>query len=95
MGPYKPGQSVRLLATASQFGTLINVSPLVATVHGPDGTLLTPAVVNDSTGNYHADIALATNAAPGTWIQRWQTTNAVPDLNALVEAFFIVTPLAF
>ncbi|MGA7202273.1 MAG: hypothetical protein WBX26_10620 [Candidatus Cybelea sp.] len=95
MNSYKPGQAVRCLASVTELGAPTNVSPLTLTIHSPGGTQYTPSIVNDSTGNYHADFAIPIGETPGTWIQRWQTTNATPALNALVEALFIVQPLAF
>lgn len=96
MNSYKPGESVRLLAQADQLGSPVNVSPLFVLVHSPDGVpQVTPAILNDATGTYHADFAVPLGAIPGTWIYRWWTTSVTPGLNALAEAAFIVQPLAF
>jgi hypothetical protein len=95
MGPFSPGQSVRFSVTATLFGALANPPSLVLTVHGPDDTFLVPAVVNDSTGQYHADAVIPITSRGGWWAARWVATGGSPGNNAVTETTFVVQSLAF
>jgi hypothetical protein len=92
---YNPGQSVRLSVVASVLGVLANPDSLTAIVQGPDGTQLSGAVVQDSTGNFHADIVLPLTAASGPWVGYWYATGALPSSNGITPTGFLVNPLAF
>ena len=93
---YKPGESERFPVSALLLGVLTDLgSAPVLTIHGADGSSTTPSVVHDSTGAYHADYALPSNAQPGVWVARWQATGGSPSADACIERLFIVDPLDF
>lgn len=94
---FKPGQSVTLSLRLEVNGVFTDASTLTVLVRGPDGTLLTPSIVHDDVGEYHADALLpfVPPAAPGVWAWRWQATGAAPNQNGLVEGRFEVVPLDF
>jgi len=92
---YKPGQSIRFSATVTLVDVLTDPPALVLTLKGPSGAPITPAPVNDSTGQYHADAVLPLDAPDGQWTARWQATGPDPTANALVETRFVVQPLNF
>jgi hypothetical protein len=96
LSTYLPGASVRFSVSASLLGVLFTTTPIpVLTVHGPDGTILTPAVVTDSTGNFHGDAVLPFPGAPGKWSARWRAVGADPSNSGIVEYPFLVQALAF
>ena len=71
---YIPGEVVRLLLNTFDFaGAVADPGTVVLKVKQPDGTVVTqtPDVVRDSTGVYHADLALT---AAGVWAYRWELT---------------------
>jgi hypothetical protein len=98
MTGYLPGQSVRSSVTATLFGVgLADPSPApVLTVHCPDGTLLTPSVVRDSVGAYHADFTIPISARPGgQGVMRWRAAGADPADTGIVETLFTVQTLGY
>ena len=71
---YVLGEVVRLLLNTFDFaGAVADPGAVVLKVKQPDGTVVThtPDVVRDSTGVYHADLALS---AAGIWAYRWELT---------------------
>lgn len=70
---YAAGNTVRLLASFTSAGTPYDPGTVTCQVIGPSSrAVLTPTVVLDSTGNYHADV-VATNT--GVWSYRWSATS--------------------
>jgi hypothetical protein len=90
---YKPGASATFSTTASILGVLVDVPGLVLTIHGPGGEFLTPSIVHDSTGKYHADVVIPLTGRPGTWSYRWYAAGAGPSTSGLGEAQFVVQAL--
>jgi len=88
---YKPGDTVYFTASMTSLGAAISPSSVVLTVDAPNGTQYTPSVSMDSTGEYHATLALPSSAPVGVWWARWTATSP----NGLVERSFGVIPLAF
>lgn len=76
MNTYYPGASVRFSVTATLLGVLVNPTSLVLTLRGPDETIVANSVLNDSTGQYHADVVLPLTAKPGRWVGTWIATGA-------------------
>jgi hypothetical protein len=70
---YPVGQLVRASAAFRVGAVLTNPSTVTATHKDPDGVLTTLTAVNDSTGNYHADVTLAKK---GRHVVRWVGTGA-------------------
>ena len=70
---YTVGQLVRATAAFRVGSTLTNPSTVTATHKDPNGVLSNLTVVNDSTGNYHADVTPATK---GRHVVRWVGTGA-------------------
>lgn len=71
---YIPGEVARLSLTVTDLdGLVADPGAVVLKVKQPDGTVVThtPAVIRDSTGVYHADLALS---AAGVWTYRWELT---------------------
>ena len=69
---YVLGEVVRLLLNTFDFaGAIADPGAVVLKVKRPDGTVatLTPDVVRDSAGVYHADLTLS---AAGMWAYRWE-----------------------
>ena len=95
MNSYTPGQSIRFSVVATALGVPTSPSTLTAIVQGPDGSQLTGAVVQDSTGNYHADIVLPLTAALGVWKGYWYARGAAPSSNGIAPIAFLVNPLDF
>jgi hypothetical protein len=95
MNVYSPGQSVRFSVSVTYLGTLTSPPSVLLTVHGPDGTTLTPTVVNDSTGVYHADTVIPITSSPGLWAARWLAPGITPATAGLVDTQFSVQALLF
>lgn len=83
--PVYVGQSVRLLGTVSVNGTLTNSTGMVLVALDPAGNMSNPSVVNDSTGNYHADLTVSRS---GVWAFRWESAAPV----AVSEGTITVSP---
>ena len=69
---YVIGEVVRLLLNTFDFpGSVADPGAVILKVKRPDGTVVThtPDVVRDSTGLYHADLALS---VAGVWAYRWE-----------------------
>ena len=97
LNPYKPGMGIHLTVTAQLLGLDVDPTTLTAYIHGPDGTLITPSVVRDSLGVYHADagLPLSPPAVAGVWSWRWVATGSGPSNQGLAEGRFIVEPLDY
>lgn len=72
--PYIVTTQIRVTATFRTLAGALSNTTAVATVKAPDGTASTPAVTNDSTGVYHADVTLD---QAGTWYIEWQGSGTV------------------
>ncbi|HVE24029.1 MAG TPA: hypothetical protein VNC22_01425, partial [Sporichthya sp.] len=77
MPDYDRGDTARLsLLVKDAAGALVNPATLTLTVRSPAGvdtTTVSPAapIVHDSTGTYHADVALT---EAGVYTYQWETT---------------------
>lgn len=93
MNVYQKGDLVRISGVFKDVaGTLIDPGTVTLKVTKPDGTTTTytyggsPAVVKDSTGNYHVD---ASADQTGRWLYTWISTGtgqAAENGEFLVEA---------
>jgi hypothetical protein len=92
---YKPGQGERFTVSALLEGVLDSTTTPVLTLSWPDGTSIVPSVVNDSTGQYHADAAVPLTMGPGVAVRRWTATGGTPADDACTERRFIVDALDF
>ena len=87
--PYIVTTQIRSTATFRTLAGALSNTTAVCSVKAPDGTTSAPAVVNDSTGVYHADITLD---SAGTWYIEWQgsvTVIAAGDVAIPVRASYV------
>jgi hypothetical protein len=86
---YAAGNTIRLLVSFTSAGTPYNPVTVTCQVIGPASEAIqTLSPVNDSTGNYHADIVVTD---PGPWEYRWSATGPV----TAAEAQFTVRASQF
>lgn len=75
MNKYDIGDQVRLsVAVTNSAGTATSPTTVTCTVRKPDASSASLSVVNDSIGNYHADV---TPDQVGQWDYRWAGTGAL------------------
>lgn len=96
-----PGSEMRFSVafTLTDTGAAADPTTLVIKLKDPASTITTytygssAEVVQDSTGNYHADIAIPSGtASAGKWSWRWEATGAVV---GATEGTFIVRETSF
>lgn len=92
---FKPGQSIRFTVTDKVVGVLTTPATMTLTVKPPGAAAVTPTVVQDSNGIYHADYAIPMIGPIGVWYWRWQSTGSSAALAGLVEDSFNVAQLDF
>jgi hypothetical protein len=89
MNSYTAGNTIRLLVSFTSAGAAYSPSSVTCQVIGPASQAVqSPSVVQDSTGNYHADIEVTD---PGPWLYRWSATGPV----SAGEGQFTVKPSQF
>jgi hypothetical protein len=72
---YHVGDESRLFGSFTNLaGADADPTAIVCTVRKPDATIVTPSVVKDSVGHYHADLILDTS---GTYYYGFSGTGAV------------------
>lgn len=87
---YYTGNIIRVSAAFTVSGVATDPTTVTLSVKDPTGTVNTPAPVKDSTGNYHADIAVGTIV--GSWYYRFSGTGACV---AAAETEFVILPTQF
>lgn len=95
MRAYKPGQGVRTTVQAFLAGVLTDPSSATVTVDLPGGGQLSPGIVQDTTGVWHADFTIPFTTTDGIGAYRWQSTGTADADNGVTEVRFRVLPLDF
>ena len=91
MNSYKPGQSIYFSTTLTVLGVDTDPATLSLLLHPPSGANIAVVLTRDSLGVYHGTTTIPITAAPGIWVERWQST--APD--GLVERLFVIEALDF
>jgi hypothetical protein len=88
--PFDLGTTARLTAECRDpGGTLTTASTAVVTVTLPDGTTVTPAVIEESTGRYQADHV---TTVPGRHTVRWEWTGPVSAYTDVLDVLEAAPP---
>lgn len=89
MNTFVAGNTLQLLVSFSESGTFFTPGTVTCQVIGPTSrVILTPTVIEDSVGEYHANVVVND---PGLWSYRWSTTNPA----SAGEGTFLVRPSVF
>jgi hypothetical protein len=81
--------------SATLFGAPANPPTVTVTIHGAGDEYMFPAVLNDSTGQYHADGVIPLTAKPGPWSGIWYASGSGPGNNSTGPFWFNVQALPF
>ena len=87
---YYQGETVRQsVEVTGTNGALVDAASIVITIIDPEGTVQASAqaMTNDSTGKYHYDYLIATDAAKGEWLTE---IKAVKGFTAIEQDEFTV-----
>src|ERR1700752_4275944 len=93
---YDPGQGITFSVTFEVNDQLVDAATLTLLVHSPDGTTytVTPFIIHDAVGTYHADWSIPFPGAPRggivsyVWAYRWQATGSQANQNAVFPGRF-------